>query len=354
VAEDLRLDSHKLIFHPGRVADWLDEKRIYPLTVEISPSGACNHRCRFCAFDYLGYQPAFLEEELMAKNLALMAQNGVKAIVMAGEGEPLLNKATPKMIRHIKELGMDAGMSSNGVLFTEKISEECLPYLTWVRFSMNAGTPETYHLVHGGRPEDFNIVVSNLQKAVAVKAENRLPVTLGVQILMLPENVQEITKLGNILKNIGLDYFTVKPYSQHPKSINSAGAAIDYQKELDLQDELDQIADDNFQVYFRAGSMRKLNQCRDYRKCWGLPFWAYIDSQGNVWACLAYIGDWNFCYGNLHQATFTEIWEGEGWTKVMDYAEAMDISDCRKLCRLDEINHYLNRLKQPGRHQNFI
>ncbi|MDE5603044.1 MAG: radical SAM protein, partial [Helicobacter sp.] len=61
MADKFRIDSHKLIFHPLRVAKWLQaygdwerEKSIYPIYVEISPYGACNHRCTFCGVDYMG------------------------------------------------------------------------------------------------------------------------------------------------------------------------------------------------------------------------------------------------------------------------------------------------------------
>ena len=45
----LRIDSHKLNYHPARIAEWLDAgkdwekiKKVYPIYVEASPSGACN------------------------------------------------------------------------------------------------------------------------------------------------------------------------------------------------------------------------------------------------------------------------------------------------------------------------
>ncbi|HAB51888.1 MAG TPA: radical SAM protein, partial [Ignavibacteriales bacterium] len=47
-----RIDSHKLMYHVSRINDWLEGKIIYPIYAEISPSGACNHRCTYCALDF--------------------------------------------------------------------------------------------------------------------------------------------------------------------------------------------------------------------------------------------------------------------------------------------------------------
>ena len=49
--EDYKVDSHKLIFHPERVADWVKGKTVYPINAEVGLAGACNHRCIFCAVD---------------------------------------------------------------------------------------------------------------------------------------------------------------------------------------------------------------------------------------------------------------------------------------------------------------
>ena len=49
------LDSHKLHYHFERVAEYAKNGDCYPIYMEVSPVGLCNHRCVFCAYDYINY-----------------------------------------------------------------------------------------------------------------------------------------------------------------------------------------------------------------------------------------------------------------------------------------------------------
>jgi wyosine [tRNA(Phe)-imidazoG37] synthetase (radical SAM superfamily) len=353
--EDLRMDSHKLWFHPLRVSDWLKGKNIYPLTVEISPSGACNHRCVFCGLDYLGYKKRFLDKDLIIRNLEQMYQKGVRALVLAGEGEPLLNRNTPEIINLSREIGLDVAMSTNGVLFSREVAQGCLSALTWIRFSVNAANSETYRRVHRGKPEDFEKVLQNLSAAVEIKKAQNLPVTIGVQLVLIPENNQDLFNFAKRLKEIGVDYFTIKPFSQHPQSHQDIDPDFNYEYFLEVGETLKSLNNNAFQVVFRADSMKKLKQGnRTYQHCLGIPFWVYIDSDAAVWPCLAYLGKKEFCYGNLKEKNFESLWESERCRGIIQMMSSMDISGCRELCRLDSINEYLHQLVNPGAHANFI
>gem|GEM_PF-6610384 len=55
------IDGHKLMYHVDRVYRWLNGKTVYPVYLEMGVYGGCNHRCVFCAFDYLAYKPELLE-----------------------------------------------------------------------------------------------------------------------------------------------------------------------------------------------------------------------------------------------------------------------------------------------------
>ncbi len=351
--KNIRIDSHKLIYHPEAVTRWLKGENIYPIEIEIAPSGACNHRCTFCAVDYTWYKPFFLDKEKLLRDVEFMSKNGLKSVICAGEGEPLLHKDLPDIANGIKKCGVDVAMSSNGVLFTKEKAEECLGAFTWIRFSVASMEEDSYDSIQRGKKGDLDKVKKNLEDAVELKRKNGYHTTLGVQCLLMPENMHQLPLMAKTLRDIGVDYFTIKPYSHHLHSENDF--EIDYEKMLDLESEVTQYKTDKFSVYFRANAMKKMHHRKNYQKCLGLPFMSYIDSQGNVWPCIAHMGVKDFLYGNINEQTFQEIWEGERRKEIVNKLDSMDINEvCREACRLDEINKYLDELKHPGEHVNFI
>lgn len=353
MAEDIRMDSHKLIYHPETVARWLNGENIYPIEMEIGLTNACNHRCIFCAVDYTGYQSNRIDSRILIGNLEELAPRGVKSIIYAGEGEPLLHREAPDIINRTKGLGIDAAMSTNGVLLTPEMSRECLGSLTWIRFSVAGITDTTYDRIQQGKPGDLSRVLSNMEAAVRVKKEQGLNTTLGVQLLLLPDNKNEIVQMGKELRKVGVDYFTVKPFSQHPQSRHIL--QVDYKEMLELEKEVKQLQTDNYKVYFRAHSMQKLECKRCYKHCWALPFMVYMDAKGNLWPCIVFMGKDELKYGNIYESSFADIWEGGHRKEIVDHFMNMDLEkNCRELCRLDEMNRYLDQLKHPGEHVNFI
>lgn len=353
MAENIRMDSHKLIYHPETVARWLDGENIYPIEIEISPSGLCNHRCVFCAVDYIGYQANFLNKDVILRNISQMQKKGLKSVICSGEGEPLLNKDMPDIANGIKSFGVDVAMSSNGVLLTKDKAEECLDAFSWIRFSVASMEETSYDKIQRGKKGDLEKVKANLADCVSVKKDKKLKTTLGVQCLLLPMNMRQLPFMAKTLREIGVDYLTIKPYSQHLHSENKF--EINYDEMLDLERELKEYTTDEFAVYFRANAMKKMHREKNYKYCYGLPFMAHIDAKGNVWPCVAHIGTESLCYGNINEQTFEEIWNSERRREVIEKINKLNINgECREGCRLDEINKYLNELKNPGLHVNFI
>jgi radical SAM protein with 4Fe4S-binding SPASM domain len=176
-------------------------------------------------------------------------------------------------------------------------------------------------------------------------------------MLLLPENKNEAVILAKIVKEIGVDYLVIKPYSQHLSSNTTQYENIDYSKMLNIENEVCNISDENFSVIFRANTMKKhIEKKQPYSKCHSTPFfWGYIAADGKVFGCSAYLGNDKFCYGNIYKESFQDIWEGEKRKQSYNYImNSLDINDCRVNCRMDEVNRYLDRLQNPQDHDNFI
>src|SRR3990167_1473477 len=173
VQDKFRIDGQKLHFHPQRVAQWLDSgdggekaKKVYPIYAEITTSAACNHRCTFCSVDAIGYPQIMLDHRLLKDRLQEMGQLGVKSVMYAGTGEPLLHKKINQIVLDSKSAGLDVAFTTNGVLLHKLDSiVEC----TWVKISMNAGTREDYAKIHQTNPKDWDSIWEHLPTIIKRK-----------------------------------------------------------------------------------------------------------------------------------------------------------------------------------------
>ena len=357
------IDSHKLVYHPKRVADflaarddWEKLQHIYPLYVEISPVGACNHRCTFCAVDYIGYKPTRLSLPVVERALAEMGLKGVKSVMFAGEGEPMLHTQIDRMVLAAARAGIDTAMTTNASVLSDAFVEHALPLMSWIKASVNAGTAQSYARIHRCKEQEFAKVLSNLRRMVEARRQGGYACVLGAQILLLPENAAEVETLARICRDdIGLDYLVVKPYSQHLASMNQRD--IRYQDYAGLHEQLKALNTERFSVIYRENTMKKHDQQQRYERCHATPaFWAYIMATGAVYGCSAYLLDSRFDYGNINESSFGEIWQGSARRENFRYIrEELDINECRVNCRMDEVNRYLDRLvKQDVMHVNFI
>lgn len=336
---DFKIDSHKLMYHPERVAEWLKGEKIGPLYVEISPFAGCNHRCEFCAFNYLNYKATKISLEPMINCLDSMAECGVKAVMFAGEGEPLLHPRISDFIMYACQKGIDVSVTTNGVLFDKKMSELTLPHMSWIKVSIDAATPETYAKVHGTSKRDFHKVLLNLEDAIDYRDKYELDCTIGAQAILLPDNYDEIIHLADI---ISADYLVVKPFTGHPmrKGYNE----VDYDS---MPGDVIHKLNAHPKINFRAHSFHRLEVKRRYTECYALDFWAFLTAAGEVYSCSNFLGRPDvYSYGNINEKSFKEIWDNRNVN--------VNIHDCRAICRMDKCNEYLWELKHPGPHVNFI
>ena len=345
-----RIDSHKLHYHPERVAQWLEAdtwekaKKVYPIYWEITTSAACNHRCTFCSVDAIGYPAILMDTNILTDRMEEAHALGVKSVMFAGTGEPLLHKNISYITRKAFETGLDVAFTTNGVLLNKL---EPLELCSWVKVSLNAGTPESYAKIHKTDTGDWDKVWRNIREAVKRKGN----CAVGVQCVVLPENYLEMWELARLVEDSGADYLVLKPYSQGTFSLVHRDD-IDYRQ---MDDYLQDVAALNSHVIYREEAMKQESEAHHYEKCRATPnFWTYSMADGRMFSCSAHLLDDRFCIGNTNTQTFQDVWEGEGRKKNLEMMKQFDIKQCRLNCRMDKPNRYLSELANGIPHQNFV
>jgi MoaA/NifB/PqqE/SkfB family radical SAM enzyme len=351
--DDWSIDSHKLMMHPRRVAEWLEAdtwekaKHVYPLYWEITTSAACNHRCTFCSVDAIGYPAILFERTVLRDRMAEASRLGIKSVMFGGTGEPLVHKRISDITNDAFDAGLDVAFTTNGVLLDRLGPVEAC---SWIKISLNAGTPETYAAVHKTETKDWDKVWKNIHEAVKRKGN----CTLGVQCVVLPENAYEMRNLASLCLDAGVDYLVLKPYSQGTFSITRKYEGTDYKAMRAYLQGVTEFSTDTFKVIYRAASMEQESEKHKYDKCRATPFfWVYAMADGRLFTCSAHLMDDRFCIGNLNEQTFQEIWEGEGRRKNWELMKEFNIKQCRLNCRMDKPNRYLADFSRT-QHINFI
>ena len=356
------IDSHKLHLQPHRVAEWLDAttwekaKYVYPIYWEITTSAACNHRCTFCSVDAIGYPPDLLDADLLIRRMEEAASLGVKSVMFAGTGEPLVHKRISDITLGAVKAGLDVAFTTNGTLLLKNngLPKPGLLASTWIKVSLNAGTQETYANVHKTDAKDWDKVWAGLATLVAMRNTTGSKTTIGVQCVVLPENVYEMRNLAALCVETGVDYLVLKPYSQGTFSIVQRND-IDYAA---MRSYLEGVKDYNtptFKVIYRSNAIQQeISGKHHYDKCRATPvFWVYAMGNGDIFTCSAHLMDKRFCIGNINEQSFQEIWEGDKRRENWELMQSFDIKQCRLNCRMNGPNKYLHAINHT-QHVNFI
>ena len=130
---------------------------------------------------------------------------------MLGKVSPCYKKIT-QMIVATKGAGIDVSFTTNATVLPKDFLDVGLESISWIKVSLNAGTASAY-TIHRTKERDFDLAINNLKKIIDYRSRLGLSCVVGAQVLLLPENADEIELLAKLCRDIRLDYLVVKPYS---------------------------------------------------------------------------------------------------------------------------------------------
>ena len=137
-------------------------KTSVPKNALIELTNACNHACVFCYNPEMNRKTTNLEFKLYQEFIIKCFEEGVEEVGLYSTGEPFMTKKLDQYIKYAKERGIRrVYITTNGALATFEKVKKCIDFgLDSIKFSINAGSRETYKSIHGY--DDFDKVLKNI------------------------------------------------------------------------------------------------------------------------------------------------------------------------------------------------
>lgn len=355
------MEGHKLYWHLDRVNDWMKGERIAPLHIDAGLGKGCTIRCTYC-FGAMqgnlygqGVGVHFPREPLL-RYVREAGEAGVRSMAFIGEAEPLLNPHVYDAVVHGKRAGVDIAIGTNGIFYdTGAAGEAALEHLSWLRFNISAASDEAYRGIHG--TGDFAVVLEKVRFCVGVKRRNNLPVTIGLQMVLTHDTVDQVLPLASLGRELGVDYLVIKQCSDSVDSkLGVFGRFDEFAGFSDLLAEAEQMSAPGYNVIVKWKQVMNGGE-RTYDECLGVPFLLYSSGEGKLYPCGACLDGSHeeFCMGDLTRDSFRAILESRRYWDIVERIRQVDVHrQCYSNCRTHSINEFLWKLRHPPEHLNFI
>lgn len=358
--------EQRTVVHYLKSVDW-NKSSDTPLVVELDPTSMCNLACPDCISGALLNKDEIPSDRLLALTDEMIA-SGVKAVILIGGGEPMMHPAIEEVIRRLGVADVKIGITTNG-LYLKKYLDVTAEYSSWVRVSMDAGTAETFNRIRPSRTGKsmFGSAIRNMEAFARAKRGKLgfsfmifnegnygfkgIPIKNGAldAVRHVTTNAHEIYTAAKLARDIGCDYFEVKPmYDVDHFAIMQPEALtriIDEQVSLAKS-----LETDSFKVLEATKLWASLHgesnlEPKEYTRCAVAQMRTLITPSG-AYVCPYFRGAEHKKIGDVRTQSFSAIWHGPQRRAVIDKLDPS--RDCSMHCIRHESNQTIERWLRGG------
>ena len=151
-----------------------------PKNMLFDLTNGCNHACYFCNNPHQQRKISRMPKDLGFRIMKEAVEAGVEEIGFYNTGDPFVSTDLEDFVAEAKRLGYRyIYLTTNGALATAERAKRVIDSgLDSIKFSINAGSKETYLAVHG--KDDWDKVITNLKWISDYKNRANQPLYLAI------------------------------------------------------------------------------------------------------------------------------------------------------------------------------
>jgi len=349
-------DGHKLLYHMDRVyTHYRDGKRIYPLHIDLGATKICQAKCIYCYGIKQKMTNSIIPRKQLLNIFGTARSLGIVSLTVTGDGEPTLNKHIYEAVSVGYHSGLDIGFATNGIALSIEQLKILLQSCIWIRFNLSAVDRDVYKKIHG--VDRWNTVRENIKLAISLKRTYGYKCTLGLQMVLIPQCIDQVIPETKFAVAEGLDYFVIKQFSD-PGCEEMSTFSLNWYDDKGVGEILAtaEAASTLATKIVPKWGMIKSKGIRPYDRCVDCAVLFQISGSGRCYPCGYLFGDNRYCYGDLHKQTLKEILDSDRyWEVVRHMREEFDVhTQCKGCCRHDFTNKFVWEYLNPPDHINFI
>lgn len=304
---------------------WLRSFFPSPFFVSVEPAAVCQLRCPACpvgmsktaekpgseaVYPHRGLMPRDIWERVLSQ-----IKDSAKIIQFYFQGEPLLHKDLPVMIREAHEAGLYTIVSTNGQAMTRDLANALVAAgLNRIIVSMDGLTDESYGSYRiGGSLEQCKAALRYLREAKKICQQSGLIIEL--QVLRLKTNEHEWEAFKRLYRSLGADRLTFK-----------TAQLYDYAAGHPLMPSNPRYS------RYRLGSDGLYHRKSRWPWCTRVWMGCVIATNGDVLPC-CYDKAHEYVYGNIMEAPLAEILRSDKARAFMRAAQKEQPAICKECWR---------------------
>ncbi len=241
-------------------------------------------------------------------------------------GEPLLRKDLEELITYAHSLGIQSGITTNGILLTRKrVDSIAKAGVSSFQISLDGSNAERNRDIRGARLKDFELIINGIKMSL----EAGLPVHLAMIIGLA--TLDDVIPYIDMARELGVPSVRFCGFVPH------GGATDDsVRRRLDFSDQpeklaalVDRLLDIESPGLILDPAHGPLPPSYSFHKCIAGVGTFYISDNGNVYPCTGLLGE-EFLVGNVRKRPLPEIVKDPKMTQMSSYDHNNIHGHCRE------------------------